>query len=73
MRLYVGITDEEWFNHLRALQPDEVNFWRPLARTPFRVLNSGELFLFKMHYPKRMIAGGGTFVSYSRLPLLLQL
>lgn len=33
MRGYLGITDIEWFNFLRGLQPppDEVNFWQPSA------------------------------------------
>lgn len=69
MKFYVGITDESWFNHLQSLQPDEVNFWRPLARNTFKALRTGELFLFKLHYPKRQIVGGATFVSYARLPL----
>ena len=29
MRYWVGITDRDWFETLRRLQPDEVNFWQP--------------------------------------------
>lgn len=27
--LFVGVTDQEWFDYLSVAQPDEVNFWRP--------------------------------------------
>ena len=69
MKLYVGVTDENWFNYLRDLNAEEVNFWRPTAKTAFKVLAPGELFLFRLRAPKRVIVGGGTFVTYSRLPL----
>ena len=29
MRFWVGVTDREWFEYLRVLGPDEVNFWQP--------------------------------------------
>jgi len=29
MRLFVAITDSDWFDYLSELKPDEVNFWRP--------------------------------------------
>jgi hypothetical protein len=30
MRLFVGVTDGEWFRHLAAIPAiDEVNFWQP--------------------------------------------
>ena len=32
MRYWVGITDRDWFETLRRLQPDEVNFWQPSER-----------------------------------------
>lgn len=69
MRFYVGVTDEDWFRQLRAAHPDEVNFWRPSARSGFKALESGGPFLFKLHAPKNFIVGGGFFVSYSRLPV----
>jgi putative restriction endonuclease len=70
MRFFVGVTDNEWFSFLAARRPDEVNFWRP-GQTAFRTLAPGDLFLFKLHSPLNFIAGGGYFVSYSRLPLSL--
>lgn len=70
MKLYVGITDREWFRFLAARQPDEVNFWRPSGQG-FGAVRTGEPFLFKLHAPDNFIAGGGFFVSYTRLPLSL--
>lgn len=69
MDFYVGVTDEQWFDFHRTRKPDEVNFWRPMSRFDFRALELGEPFLFKLHYPKHYIVGGGFFASYSRLPL----
>src|SRR4030067_3112431 len=77
MRLYAGVTDQDWFDFLRA-QPgiDEVNFWQPSPSAEFRILSKGDLFLFKLHRSARtqdrdLIAGGGVFVSYSVLPISL--
>ena len=66
---YIGITDEKWFETLRA-QPnlDEVNFWLPTGRS-FKALQPSELFLFKLHSPKNYIVGGGIFCHYSRIPV----
>jgi len=69
LKFWVGLTDKQWFNYLASLQPDEVNFWQPGGTTNFRVLQPGELFLFKLHAPDNYIVGGGWFVSHSFLPL----
>lgn len=71
MKLWVGVTDEGWFNYLKARNPDEVNFWQPSGGREFRVLQPGEPFLFKLHSPKNFIVGGGFFVRYSPLPCSL--
>ena len=71
MKIWVGITDEDWFNRLSMLRPDEVNFWQPSGSRNFRALQSGEPFLFKLHSPKNCIVGGGHFVRYSALPASL--
>ena len=71
MQLYVGVTDKAWFDFLAARAPEEVNFWRPSGTAPFRALQAGAPFLFKLHSPFRAIAGGAFFVSYSVLPLSL--
>jgi putative restriction endonuclease len=66
MRVYVGITDREWFEMLSAMGPDEVNFWKPGERGSFGVLQPGEMFLFKLHAPLNFIVGGGFFVRFVR-------
>lgn len=71
MKIWVGVTDEGWFNYLRVRNPDEVNFWQPRGGREFRALQPGELFLFKLHSPKNYIVGGGFFVRYSPLPCSL--
>jgi putative restriction endonuclease len=72
MRIYIGITDFNWYQFL-SVRPvlDEVNFWQPTATGQFRALSSGEPFLFKLHSPKDYIVGGGFFAHYSELPVSL--
>lgn len=71
VRIVVAVTDGDWFDQLRRL-PDlaEVNFWSPSPK-PFRALQPGELFLFKLHAPINMIVGGGIYASSSIMPLSL--
>jgi putative restriction endonuclease len=71
MKIWVGVTDNDWFKRLSLLRPDEVNFWQPSGARNFRALQPGELFLFKLHSPKNFIVGGGHFVRYSQLPASL--
>ncbi len=68
--IFVGVTDNQWFRFLRDRSPDEVNFWKPGGQ-PFKALQPGGLFFFKLHAPQRMIAGYGVFISSSILPLKL--
>ena len=71
MKFWVGVTDNQWFKFLSELQPDEVNFWQPSATPPFSNAPIGLPFLFKLRRPHNHIAGGGYFVTYSKLPLSL--
>lgn len=71
MRFWVGITDTDWFRFLAARQPDEVNFWQPGGGRPFKVLQPGGLFLFKLHSPDNYIVGGGFFLRHTSLPMRL--
>lgn len=71
MQLYVGITNDGWFDFLSQLRPDEVNFWRPKSQDQFRALQPGEIFLFKLHSPQNFIVGGGVYVRHSFFPLRL--
>jgi putative restriction endonuclease len=68
MKLYVGVTDNDWFRFLAERQPDEVNFWRPGGGS-FRAIEKWEPFLFKLHSPLNYIVGGGFFVKCASLPL----
>jgi putative restriction endonuclease len=71
IRLVVAVTDRDWFEHLRS-RPEitEVNFWSPGA-APFRALEAGELFFFKLHAPHNYIAGFGIFAHANTLPCSL--
>jgi HNH endonuclease len=68
VKIWVGVTDRNWFDYLTMMKPDEVNFWQPSGTRNFRVLQPGELFVFKLHSPNNYIVGGGHFVRYSALP-----
>jgi hypothetical protein len=69
--LVVAVTDDDWFEMLRA-RPDlaEVNFWAHSAAS-FRALQPGELFLFKLHAPRNWIVGGGVFAYQAMLPAFI--
>lgn len=71
MKLFVGVTNNDWFRFLAERNPDEVNFWRPRSQMDFKALQPGDIFLFKLHSPLDFIAGGGVFVRHSFLPLPL--
>ena len=71
MKVWVGVTDENWFHTLRGQGADEVNFWQPSGSRQFRSLSIGEPFLFKLHSPKNFIVGGGFFVRHTTLPCSL--
>jgi putative restriction endonuclease len=72
VKLYVGITDYDWFKlHSSKLTVDEVNFWKPSSQLGFKVLQWGEPFLFKLHAPRNFIVGGGFFTKFLRLPVSL--
>lgn len=70
MIMYVGVTDQDWFEMLRAGSYSEVNFWKPGSGN-FRAINEGDLFLFKLHSPYNFIVGGGFFERFSVLPTFL--
>lgn len=72
MKAFVGITDRDWYEFLRAIpELDEVNFWQPSPSGTFRAIEPGDPFLFKLHYPDHFIVGGGFFAHYSVLPASL--
>lgn len=71
MKFWVGATDNNWFNFLATKGLEEANFWQPSAKPPFINAHVGMPFLFKLKRPHNHIAGGGFFVTYSRLPIAL--
>lgn len=72
MRLYVGITDDDWFKHHAAKAfVEEVNFWKPSSQRNFKSLRPGEPLLFKLHSPKNFIVGGGFFTKFLQIPVSL--
>jgi len=72
MRLFVAVTDNEWYWQLRSrAQQGEANFWQPGGGRSFQALRAGELLLFKPHTPHHSIVGGGFFLHASELPCSL--
>ena len=72
MRLFVAITDGDWFSYLSSAGPlDEVNFWQPSGNVQFKALQPGEPFLFKLYSPHDFVVGGGFFSHFTILPVSL--
>lgn len=70
MKIYIGNTAWQWFDFLRTRNAgEEANFWQPGGQRDFSALTEGEVFLFRLKSPINKIAGGGVFLSGSRLPL----
>lgn len=69
MKLWVAVTDNGWFRHLRGRpELEEVCFWLPGGHRPFKALAPGEPFLFKLQHPESAIVGGAFFAASSLLP-----
>ncbi len=71
MKFWVGVTDSDWFSQLSAEPALELNFWQPKGESPYRQLEPGAFFLFKLKAPYNCIAGGAYFVKSTKLPLSL--
>ncbi len=69
MKFYLGVTDNNWFNYLSTINPEDINFWQPSGSVNFRVLTAGAPFLFKLKSPLNAIGGIGFFSSHSFLPM----
>ena len=54
---------------LEGIRVEEVNFWRPSPEANFKVLQPGELLLFKLKSPNDSIAGGGFFTRFLQMPI----
>jgi putative restriction endonuclease len=69
MKFYLGVTDNSWYNYLRNINPEDVNFWQPGGNVNFKLLQPGAPFLFKLKYPLDVIGGVGFFSSHTFLPI----
>lgn len=69
VKIYVGNTDNDWFDYLSGLSDlDEINFWKP-SEGNFGAIGEGERFAFRLKNPRNKIGGFGTFVRSSSLPI----
>ena len=44
MKIFVGVTDSNWYNYLAYNRPDEVNFWQPGGKQAFKAIGLNDLF-----------------------------
>ena len=58
MKFYLGVTHNKCFYNLSRINPEDVNFWQPGGDSNFKVLQTGEQFLFKLRRPGNRIGGG---------------
>jgi putative restriction endonuclease len=69
MKIYLGVTDNNWYMYLSQIQPEDINFWQPGGNSNFKVLQPGAPFLFKLKSPINKIGGVGFFSSQTFLPI----
>ena len=69
MKIYLGVTDNNWYGYLSKIHPEDVNFWQPGGKLAFRALTIGAPFLFKLKSPLNVIGGMGFFSSHTFLPM----
>ena len=68
VKAYVAVTDIDWYHYLSSRPTiHEVNFWRPYGSRPFKVLQSGEPFIFKAKAPLNKIVGGAIYEGFVSL------
>lgn len=65
MNGYIGNTDFDWYEFLRARRDlKEVNFWQPSGEREFHAIQSGAPFFFRLKKPHYAICGFG-FLSFT--------
>jgi putative restriction endonuclease len=69
MKYFIGNTDLKWYQYLKDLDPEDINFWQPSGKIRFRAIEQGAPFLLKLKNPINKIAGLGFFSSHSILPI----
>jgi len=71
MKYFIGNTDYRWFNYLSKIQPEVVNFWKPLGSTNFNTIVPYAPYLFRLKSPINAIGGVGFFSGFTHLPISL--
>ena len=71
MKFYLGVTDNNWYNFLSRINPEDINFWQPSGTVNFKALQAGAPFLFKLKSPLNAIGGIGFFSSHTFLPMTI--
>jgi putative restriction endonuclease len=71
MKFYLGVTDNNWYNYLSKINPEDINFWQPGGTVNFKALTPGAPFLFKLKSPLNAIGGIGFFSSHTFLPITI--
>jgi len=69
MKYYIGNTDFDWYNYLKKINPEDINFWQPSGLSNFKAIEKGSPFLLRLKNPINKIAGIGFFSSHSILPI----
>lgn len=69
MKFYLGVTDNNWFDFLSQMHPEDINFWQPSGSVNFKAILPGAPFFFKLKSPRNHIGGVGFFSSHTLLPL----
>jgi putative restriction endonuclease len=71
VRAYVGVTDWDWYQSLKARSATEANFWQPSGGgRRFGAIPSGAPFFFKTHYSHgNRIVGAGFLSGWASLPM----
>lgn len=69
MKFYLGVTDNNWYQYLSNINPEDINFWQPAGSVSFKVIQPGAPFLFKLKSPLNAIGGIGFFASHTFLPM----
>lgn len=68
---YIGNTDNDWFDFLKARAPlEDVNFWKPTPQK-FKAIEEGQIFAFRLKSPRNVIGGYGVLASSINVPIQL--
>ena len=59
MKIYLGVTDNNWYRYLSQIQPEDINFWQPGGQFAFKAIPVGAPFLFKLKSPYNATAHFG--------------